>query len=378
MQGSELLLSAVCGAVLKRPVETSAEPEIRNRACALAKSHDLSQIMLEGMADVALPAWGRDLLLRNAAAAVARFYAQNAALERLSTAFDESGIDYMPLKGAVLRHLYPNPEWRVGRDLDILVRRYDFERALDVATKLLSPTEVRRGGHDVGIVLPDGVRIELHFALFNEGDGLDALLGDPFATAMQEAGCRYRMSDAALYAYHVAHMAKHFRGGGCGLRAFLDLFLLGRAMSEETLSQARSLLKAVDLLQFEAAVSRQSRVFFDGACGDEDTARLSRFVLENQSFGSFRSQAALQQRKGEKKGGFWRRVFPPYRVMCCLYPILRRVPILLPFCWILRGLRFFSKKDRARFLAASRAALRVGSGDVDELSLVYQYLRPEG
>lgn len=33
-------------------------------------------------------------------------------------------------------------------------------------------------------------------------------------------------------------------------------------------------------------------------------------------------------------------VFPEYRYMCAIYPILEKVPVLLPFCWIRRGFRF--------------------------------------
>ena len=378
MKELELMLSAVCSAMWGCRTLPPAEPETWSRVCALAKSHDLSQIVLEGLANVTVPAQARELLLRHAAAAISRFYAQNAALERLSFSFDKQGIDYMPLKGAVLRGLYPSPEWRVGRDLDILVRRKDLERARAVATEVLCPVAVGEGSHDVGFKLPDGVRIELHFALFHAEDGMDDLFEDPFSAAIKEEGHRYRMSDAVLYAYHVTHMAKHFRRGGCGIRAFLDLFLLCASMQATDLAKARQMLAQVGLDRFETVVSRQSRVFFEGEQGDEDTARLARFVAENQTFGSFRSQAALLRAEKKGKLGFWRRAFPSYGVMCYLYPVLRRVPVLLPFCWILRGFRFFSKKDRARFLAATRAAAQVEAADVVEISRVYEYLKPEG
>lgn len=37
-------------------------------------------------------------------------------------AFDAGGIDYMPLKGSILKDLYPRHEMRMMGDADILIR----------------------------------------------------------------------------------------------------------------------------------------------------------------------------------------------------------------------------------------------------------------
>lgn len=382
MEELQLLLTAVRAAMCDRQDEMDAEPEMWQKVCSLAKAHDLSLITFEGLAHVEFPPNVSRVFLRHGAAAVARYYAQNEAVERLTAALEAAAIDYMPLKGAVLRGYYPNPEWRVGRDVDILVRRADFDRARTVAVGAVTPAKVTEGAHDVGMETADGVRIELHFSLFNGNEGFGDLLSDPFANALNDGEHRYRMPDAELYAYHIAHMAKHFRNGGCGIRAFLDLFLLLQNLAPAALEEARLLLTSAGLDGFDAVVCRQSRVFFGDLEGDDDTQRLARFVAENQAFGSFESGTALAvgRSKGKKKRlrRILGRAFPRYRIMCYLYPVLRRWPILLPICWILRGFRIFSKKDRARFTAASRAVATVSDARVSELALLYQYLKLEG
>ena len=376
MQELELLLSAVRAAMTGQVATLSTvSTDAWRRVCAMAKAHDLSLPAFEGLSGVELPPEAAQAFLRHSAATLSRFYAQDAATARLCAAFDEAALDYLPLKGSVLRELYPSPEWRVGRDVDILVRATDLERARAIAERVLEPVKISEGYHDVGLETADGARIELHFALFNGDEGFGELLSDPFAHATA-SGCRYRQSDAALYAYHVAHMAKHFRHGGCGLRAFLDLSLLCRRLSEDALASARAMLTAAGLAGFESAVCRLSRVLFEGEQGDTDTARLASFVAENKAFGSFSSQAAADRRAGKR--GVWGRVFPPYRVMCRLYPALRKCPLLLPFCWIARGFRIFSKKDRERFLAATRAAATVNEQETAALSTLYEYLQLEG
>lgn len=51
-----------------------------------------------------------------------QYIIQNDALQKIGVALDEAQIHYIPLKGAVLRQLYPAPELRTSCDIDVLVR----------------------------------------------------------------------------------------------------------------------------------------------------------------------------------------------------------------------------------------------------------------
>ena len=64
---------------------------------------------------------------------------------------------------------------------------------------------------------------------------------------------RYEMTDEFFYFYHIAHMAKHFENGGCGIRPFVDLVVLDR-MDSENFSKRDELLKSGGLLQFARAI----------------------------------------------------------------------------------------------------------------------------
>jgi Uncharacterised nucleotidyltransferase len=57
-------------------------------------------------------------------------------LSRIGAAFDDAGIDWLVAKGPVLSELlYPRSDLRQYGDLDLLVRRDQFERAFDVLEK---------------------------------------------------------------------------------------------------------------------------------------------------------------------------------------------------------------------------------------------------
>ena len=54
-------------------------------------------------------------------AGIAREVNQDIELSALKDAFEGAGLDYMLLKGSVLKHLYPTPDMRSMCDIDILI-----------------------------------------------------------------------------------------------------------------------------------------------------------------------------------------------------------------------------------------------------------------
>ena len=384
MQHLELLLAAVRSALGEdRQLSLQADEPLLRRTLSLARGHDLSDMVAAGLArlDVTLPPELSQSLALSAGAAFSRFLGQNRVMERLSALFAKEGIDYLPLKGLVLRELYPQPSFRVGRDIDVLVRPADLERATELLCAALEIVHQTNGGHDVGLETADGVRLELHFSLFHENDGVGELLADPFACALPDAelACCYRLGVAEQLAHLIAHMAKHFMSGGVGLRAFLDLYLLERSAPQAELDRVAELLASCDLLEFAEVVRREARVLFADEQGDADTDRLAAFVCKAKSFGTHGTTAALRlarrdERKRSPLGHLCSRLFPSYRIMSYLYPVLRRAPFLLPVLWGWRGVRIFSKKERARFLAVTRSDFSVDDAAVQEARAIYDYL----
>ena len=56
------------------------------------------------------------------------------AATALITPLDENGIDYMPLKGACLKLIYPQPELRLMGDADILIKNGRFSTLYIIPT----------------------------------------------------------------------------------------------------------------------------------------------------------------------------------------------------------------------------------------------------
>lgn len=261
--------------------------------------------------------------------AVYRYGRQQAELTALCDALESAGIEHLPLKGSELRPLYPEPWMRTSADIDVLVREQDLARATSVLTDTLG---YRREAfvsesHDISFRTPTDVHIELHFDLIEE-DRVGAVeneLCNVWASTHSVAGKAWRreMDDDMFYFYHVAHMAKHFTEGGCGIRTFADLWMLGHRQEHDVSARQRRIERG-GLSAFECTARALSEAWFSGAEADDLTRRMAAYVLRGGVFGDATNVVAVHQARGESRLRYaLRRIFMPYELLCHAYPSLR-------------------------------------------------------
>ena len=313
----------------------------------LAKAQGLLHVVGYGLeAEGLLSAWQNtpagskpktlcDKLYQAQTLVMMRHEQQRHALQVLSQTLEGAGIDHMPLKGAVLQSLYPHGWMRSGCDIDILVREDDLPRAEKCLTEQLGYTP-REGGlptHDMGFVSGAGVVVELHFSLNEPTWRTFDLLTHIWdhAIPVHESRHRYEMANDALKFYHIAHMAKHFVGGGCGVRPVMDVWLF------RGVDQAETHLREAGLWTFAKSVSRLADVWFGDATHDETTQGLEAYILSGGSYGSLENLVKVRSAgESNPQAHLWRRVFLPYEQMVYRYPILKKHPWLTPFFEVVR------------------------------------------
>ena len=167
----------------------------------------------------------------------------------------------------------------------------------------------------------------------------------------------YRETPEFFLFHHIAHMSYHFVAGGCGIKPFLDLWLLCKNgyCKEEKITP---LLRRCGLISFYLSVSDLTDVWLEGKEHTELTRQMEAYILSGGVYGnSENSNAAGAARKKGRFRYLWSVAFPPYRTMRVIYPSLRKHKILLPFCNIHR---FFSKlfgRDRKRVRSRWKAAM---------------------
>ncbi len=266
-----------------------------------------------------------------------RYEQLNYDLQKTVKLLEENQIDFIPLKGAVIRKLYPDPWMRTSCDIDILVR--DVERAEQVLTAN-GYTKQGRGSHDVQLRTPGGIWLELHFTLIETDKQVNAVLEHVWerSTPVSPGSTHYVMDDAVAYFYHIAHMAKHFAEGGCGIRFFVDTWLLCTDSPER-----EDLLHKGGLLPFSANAEKLARMWLAGGAADPLLLEMERFVLDGGALGSRDNQVKVHKGKTAGKAGFLLyRIFMPYSRMRLKYPVLKKWAVLLPVFWVVRWVQLIT------------------------------------
>lgn len=351
----KLIGNEVCGRPLDLPPDIMSDEQVVIDLFAAAKEHDVLHIVASALErnklftnDIVAQAYTSQLY-----GTVLRCEKLNHGFENVCRTLEEGGIPYIPLKGAVLRNLYPEAWMRSSVDADILVKEQDMSSAVRLITDSLGYKQVNSTSHDVTLT-PDGtVFVELHFRLIEEELKLAAtkILDNvwDYATPAKENSSRYELSEPFFFFYHISHMAKHVVQGGCGIRPFLDLWLMNRNHDCSD-KQTRKLLHEGSMLKFAECAGRLSNVWFSGAEHTDITRLLEDYIVKGGMFGTKETRMlSSQQHHGGKRKHILRRIFVSRKDLAYTYPIVKKYRFLTPLCEICRLISLlFGKKKKFR------------------------------
>lgn len=349
-----LLRYETCGAsICENLTAHLSNADVLKALYDLSKAHDLTHLVANALfknklLDKQSPA-GK-AFFKQLQMAIFRYEQIAYELKSVCEALDESKIPHMPLKGSVIRLLYPQPWMRTSCDIDIYVQESDLDAAASAIVGKHGYQNNGKGSHDMQMVAPSGVHLELHYDLIEDSvsSGFQKGLARIWesATPVRENGYTYKMTNEDFYFYHMAHTAKHFKNGGCGIRPFIDLWYMEKALpyDQEKTDEA---LKESGFLSFTQAARKLARVWFGSEEPNELSEEMAEFVLLGGVYGAIENRVAVQTNKG-RFAYFLFRVFPPYRELKNQYLILRKYPILYPFCIVRRWFNLLFVKDRAK------------------------------
>ena len=349
-----LLRYETCGAPIPENLKESlSNPEVLRVLYDTSKAHDLAHLIADAFFKSKL--LGKDspagkTFFKQLQMAIFRYEQISYELKSVCEVLEEQKIPHMPLKGSVIRALYPQPWMRTSCDIDIYVQ----ERALDAAVKSIEEKLGYRndgkGSHDIQMFAPSGVHLELHYDLIEDSvyPKFKKALSEIWESAVPACENRhtYKMTDEDFYFYHIAHTAKHFRNGGCGIRPFIDLWYLEKSLPYDR-KKTEKILQESGLLKFTEAARSLVDVWFGAEDHDAISKEMETYVLTGGVYGVLENRVAVQTQKG-RFSYFLFRVFPPYRVLKNQYLFLRKYPILYPFYIVRRWFNLLFVKGRAK------------------------------
>jgi len=292
---------------------------------------------------------------------------------RIYAAFDRDGIDYIPIKGCELKLLYPKPEMRPMGDADILVRSEQINKAEVSIASLGFKKKNEWGG--VNTWDSKDLHLELHHMLMPDyTKDLYRYFKDPWKNAVSSEGHRYKKTHGDSFIFLFVHFAKHYRGGGIGLRHVLDLYVYRKAYEDIDENYIKNEINSLGLSEFYDNISRLIEYWFYDAESDEMSEFISSYIFGSGSWGKRESvvlsNEILHKKSDEKRGNvklklFFRVLFPSAKTLSGKYRILKKLPVLLPFVWVYR---VFEKlfTDRAIFKKRTADLIYISDEKIDE------------
>ncbi len=371
-----LLRFTICEKPLPEKVKTvlAEHSDAYASLFALSQKHDLAHLVCEALdKNHLLPETEIGEKFRHQRMSAAFRYEQlHYEYERLCEALEQAEIDYMPLKGAVIRELYAEPWYRTSCDIDVLVHKSALDKTCNLLRTELDYEDHMEDTHDVEFWANDGLHVEIHFDLIDAFQKFIPVLSRAWETACLKEGSahHYLMTDEMFYFYHVGHMAKHVVNGGCGIRSFIDLWLLDNKISHDE-EKRDALLKEGGLYKFAQVAKNLSKVWMEEAQKDEIGEAFEKFLLQGGSYGTLENRVAVGHvKKGGKIRYFFSLVWLPYVSLKQVYPSLEKHKWAFPFYQVRRWFRVVFKGMRPgakKHLQTSRNITKEQRKDVSDL-----------
>ena len=187
---------------------------------------------------------------------------------------EQNRIWYLPLKGSVIKEMYPNPEMREMNDNDILID----QNGRDQAKEFMLSRGYQVKPNDKGVIDDKGnsdefikdpfFYFELHKFLIEERyspkqyDYFLSIKDRLIKDTDKEYG--YHMSDEDFYLYMICHAHKHYSRNGMGIRFSMDEYVFlkekGETLDNDYINEK---IREFGLEQFDADLRKVSKMAFD-------------------------------------------------------------------------------------------------------------------
>lgn len=276
----------------------------------------------------------------------------------LFEAFSQNNVEFMPLKGSVLKRLYPKTDMRVMSDVDVLVKAEQYDKICAIM-KNLGYSGVAESDYEFKWSKPPQMAVEIHKRLVSPKNAdLYKYFADGWALAKSAGknGCHYEMSAEHHFIYLFAHFSKHYRNGGVGIKHFIDFWVFINKNPELNLDYIKTQLEKLGLGAFFKNILRVINVWFEGAAADELAEFITARLFAAGAYGTHENRVvalAARAQKSARRSAKTRgkrvlgALFLPYALMCERYPVLKKAPVLLPIFWALRILEavIFNRKS---------------------------------
>jgi len=300
-------------------------------------------------------------------------------MDRLLESYGDAGVPAVPMKGYIVRDFYPVKELRTFGDIDFLIREEDREKSheLMLAKGYIcthpSLTVFQQGG-DVWTYESANKQemYEIHTSLLSANINGNSEYVEYVRHAWEHVNCvnhvnfdgetnQYRFNETFHFIYVLLHLAKHCASFGAGIRMFMDIALIVKAAPPIDWDAVMREMRELELDDFFGMVMTLCNRWFGTVSPVEigtkvDTVlcdELSGYILSGGVFGfENEDESTLKMKKSRDSLGavsgrkiklhvILKELFAEFPFMSSRYPVLKKVPFLLPIFWVMRWIDIF-------------------------------------
>lgn len=351
MNANELFFTAIKTqfpwANCKLPCPEEISKETISEAYSIAQKQDMGHLFCAATANLVDDSLKQEF---NKQKMLAVFRREQISFEeqRVFALFDEHKIDYIPLKGSVIKDFYPEGWMRTSSDTDILIHFENGETAVNLLEEKLGYKYEGKSAKDFQLFSQSGVHLELHYSPENGNGKTDKLLAKiwDYAYKPNPDSSRYNLTTEFLMFYTLSHALYHFLGGGCGVKPFLDLWVM-EAQAQYKVEKLNALVKEGNCESFYNAFCGLTNVWFNNGEHTQLTQSMENYIFGGGVYGSRENLGkAKAHREGGKAKFLLNRIFKPKKELALQYPSLEKRPWLLPYYQIKRWFNLFNKDRR--------------------------------
>ncbi len=270
--------------------------------------------------------------------AIIKDIVQQTESEKLKSRFAAENIRHMPLKGAILKKLYPQSDFRSMGDFDMLV---------DVDSKTI-PREIMKSEgytltkHDH----PDCdeytkkpvMYTEIHYALFGSCHEYAPLFADVWSLTEKTGDFCVDFTPFYFLAYIISHAMKHYGNGGTGIRSFMDIEVYRRSHDID-MEEIYVFFGKIGKREACEDMVKLSEIWFRNGEYTDKYRKMAEYIILGGTYGSIANHVAANAKKQGKFRYIIRNIFPSVSTLANQFPVLLKAPLLYPFCWLIRAVR---------------------------------------
>ncbi len=300
---------------------------------------------------------------------------ENIELEQILEQLEKANIETLVVKGITMKQVYPKDYMRQMCDIDILVHPKDFKKTSKILENLGFNKFFDYERHLVFEKKPF-ILVELHRRLFS-GEEADAKYFNSIwheSIAYKNYHNIKRMDQEDTYLFCIMHILHHFQSTGIKIRDILDVYCIYEKYKNSfNFEKLNKKLEEFNIKSFEKNIKKIAYQWF----GEEEILEfdeVEKFILKGETI-----ENQINYKVGENQGKakyLLQMFFPKLKQMQERYPILKKLPILLPIMWIIRIIKkAFSKSNTMKEkIEKIKLIQKAKQEDIKQIQEIYKKL----